>query len=247
MLVQSLVPAPSLRYYLASAQGARQTNADAAVSFVNPLTQEVVFALADGIGDNDAAAGAARVAASVAARAPADEGPVSALRAAQVAVRARSEGDCVLVVALPGTGAGGRGYRIGWVGDVRAYAWDGTRLQQLTTDHTLAQYFRNRGEPTTRRMEHIVTTTVRTVRPADIGTTQLPGTSTLVLTSDGVHKVLDPAAMHAILARQPPQPAGALVESAILRGGTDNATALVVPSSAQAGTLEGASAGVTAA
>src|SRR5262245_22370624 len=110
-------------------QGARTVNADA-VAAANG-----VVALADGVGHDPSAAHAALAAATAAVGVPAAAGPSAALAAAREAV---TTGDCVLVVAQPF----GDGHRIGWVGDVRAYAWDGITLCQLTTDHTLAQYFR---------------------------------------------------------------------------------------------------------
>src|SRR5688500_2733293 len=107
----------------ASHQGVRDVNADAVAA------AHGVVALADGIGDDLTAAHAALQAATAAVHVPAVAGPEAALAAAHEALLT---GDCVLVVAQPFGG----GYRIGWVGDVRAYAWDGQELRQLTTDHT---------------------------------------------------------------------------------------------------------------
>jgi protein phosphatase len=128
----------------------------------------------------------------------------------------------VLLVAQPFEG----GYRIGWVGDVRAYAWDGTSLRQLTTDHTLAQYFRDHGGEVTPRMEHVVTTSVHTAPETRYGTTETSATS-LVLTTDGVHKTLTAEAMATILVTAE-NPADALVRAAHKAGGRDNATAVVL-------------------
>jgi protein phosphatase len=186
--------------------------------------QNIVFALADGVGDEPGAARAARVAASSAARSPVLDGPVAAVLAAQRAVRALDgSGDCVLVVAMPfGDGAG---FRIAWVGDARAYSWTGDVLTPLTSDHTLAQYFRDHGEPVTPHMEHMVTTSVRTAAAGEIGTVEGPGGG-LLLTSDGVHKALHLATMRDVLAR-PGRTAVALVETAIALGGSDNATVIL--------------------
>lgn len=197
----------------ASHQGTREVNADA-VATVNG-----VVALADGIGDDMSAAHAALLATTAAAGVPAMAGPEAALAAAHEAVTA---GDCVLVVAQPFSG----GYRIGWVGDVRAYAWDGAELRQLTKDHTLAQYFRDHGEDVTPRMEHLVTTSVHTAPAHRYGTTETSATS-LVLTTDGVHKTLTDEAMTTIL-RHASNPAEALVQAAHMAGARDNATAVVL-------------------
>jgi hypothetical protein len=197
----------------ASHQGSREVNADA-VAAANGIV-----ALADGVGDSMSAAHAALLAATAAVGVPAVVGPAAALSAAHNAVTA---GDCVLVVAQPFGG----GYRIGWVGDVRAYAWDGHELRQLTKDHTLAQYFRDHGEDVTPRMEHIVTTSVHTAPATRYGITETSASS-LVLTTDGIHKTLTHDAMTTIL-RQATNPADALVAAAHSAGATDNATAVVL-------------------
>ncbi|MFD4249517.1 MULTISPECIES: PP2C family protein-serine/threonine phosphatase [Amycolatopsis] len=206
----------------ATARGPRSVNADATAAYTDPSTGEVVFALADGVGDEQSAARAAQVAVATAVQVPASQGPAAALAAAQRAVRAEPAGDCVLVVATPVDG----GYRVGWVGDVRAYAWDGDSLRQLTRDHTLAQYFRDRGQVPTPRMEHLVTTSVRTARPEEFGHAVAVGPAGLLLTSDGVHKVLTRAAMAELL-RVPSNSAHALVDAVLAAGGHDNATALM--------------------
>ncbi|MDQ0376448.1 PP2C family protein-serine/threonine phosphatase [Amycolatopsis thermophila] len=207
----------------ATTRGPRAVNADATAAYTDPSTGEVVFALADGIGDARSAARAARIAVSTAVQVPASQGPGAALAAAQRAVRADpGGGDCVLVVASPFDG----GYRVAWVGDARAYSWDGASLRQLTRDHTLAQYFRDRGQVPTVRMEHLVTTSVRTARPEEFGDAETVGPAGLLLTSDGVHKALTRAAMAELL-RVPSNGAQALVDAALAAGGQDNATALM--------------------
>ena len=207
-------------WHAASVQGPRGVNADAVA--VSP--GRAVFALADGVGDSPGAAHAARIAVAAATRSPCPEGPEAALLAAQEAVQAdASAGDCVLVVAV----AGAHGYRVAWVGDVRAYAWDGTSLRQVTRDHTVAQYFRDHGQAPTLRMEHLVTTSVRTAGAREFGSAEVPGPAGLLLTSDGVHKTLGLATMAELL-RRPANSAEALTAAALAEGGSDNATALFV-------------------
>lgn len=197
----------------ASARGRRTTNADA-VAY-----RDGVVALADGVGDAPDAALAALTAVSAAVEVPSSAGPAAALLAAQANI---DGGDCVLVVAQPYAG----GYHLAWVGDARAYAWDGQVLRQLTHDHTLAQYFRDRGQPVTRRMEHLVTASVRTATPDEFGLA-VSGPVQLLLTTDGVHKTLTHQGMSAIM-RHAPNPAEALVRAATRAGTTDNATAVVL-------------------
>jgi serine/threonine protein phosphatase PrpC len=155
---------------------------------------------------------------------PADAGPTAALLAARAALTADPDaGDCVLVVAQPF----GLGYRLAWVGDVRAYAWDGRVLLPLTTDHTLAQYFRDRGTVPAPAMEHQVLTSVRTAAPAEYGLASLAIPARLLLTSDGVHKTLTHETMTTIM-RGAADPAAALVAAAREAGTRDNTTAAVV-------------------
>ncbi|WP_037358837.1 PP2C family protein-serine/threonine phosphatase [Amycolatopsis orientalis] len=211
------------RWHTASEQGPRERNADAVSAYAAAGAPGITFALADGVGDDPGAGRAARVAAAAAARTPVEAGPVKAILAAQQAVqRLGGTGDAVLVVAMPFAG----GYRIAWVGDARAYSWDGSMIHKLTQDHTLAEYFRSRHQPYSPRMEHVVTTSVRTAKPEEIGTAEAPSGG-LLLTSDGVHKVLPPATIDEILA-DPARGASALVATAIALGGRDNATALFV-------------------
>ncbi|HVK21158.1 MAG TPA: serine/threonine protein phosphatase [Actinokineospora sp.] len=206
-------------WHTSSDRGPRRTNADAVASFADPRTGLVAFALADGIGDDGTAA---RLAASAAVRAAGD-GAEAAMAAARRAVETTDSGDCVLVLAVPHS----EGYEIAWVGDARAYAVVGDTVRQLTTDHTLAQYFRDRGTPATPRMEHLVTASVRTAKPGQIGYASVRTPSYLVLTSDGVHRHIDPPTLAGVLSHAP-DPATELVRLAGASGSGDNATALVV-------------------
>jgi hypothetical protein len=205
-------PLPTWR--TASTRGPRTVNADAVATYGG------VVALADGVGDSTEAAQAAQAAVAAAVRVPAVAGPVAALSSARRALPA--DGDSVLVVAQPYAG----GYHIGWVGDVRAYAWDGVDLWQLTRDHTLAQYVRDTGGQVLPRMEHLVTTSVRTAEPTHYGLTAT-GTPNLLLTTDGVHKTLTHEEMTDVL-RTAANPADALVAAALTAGTKDNTTAVML-------------------
>ncbi|MCW0213060.1 MAG: serine/threonine protein phosphatase [Pseudonocardia sp.] len=213
----------------ASDRGLRGVAADALA--VRTAGAGLALAVADGIGDSKAAARAARVAADVATLEAVRLGPTGAILAARDAVLTdrgpAGTGDCVLVLAA----GGAAGWRISWVGDSRAYAWDGEQLVQLTTDHTVAEYLRGRGEDAPARTENVVTTTVATARGERIGQTLLrAGARRLALLSDGVHRTLTANEIAAVLAtvEHPAAAARALVDDALLAGSTDNATATVV-------------------
>ncbi|MGZ3144249.1 PP2C family protein-serine/threonine phosphatase [Lentzea chajnantorensis] len=213
MLVEHTVPlGTALRVTGSSERGPRTHNADAYAS------HHRTFVLVDGVGDSLAAAEAAHAAAQAAALLT---DPVAAILAAQAALQLHT-GDAVIVVAVARVEGG---FDLAWAGDARAYASDGADLVQLTTDHTVAEYFRRRGVVPGRRMEHVVTNTVRHATPATIGraSTRAPR---LALVSDGVYGPLGHNGIAAIMAGR--GPAERLVRAALHADGTDNATALVV-------------------
>lgn len=214
----------------ATSPGRRRVNADAMAVRPGWDGMAPVLALADGIGDTETAAEAARVAVDAATSTLPARGPTAAVLAAQEAVRGLPHGgDCVLVVAMPFADQVGGGYRIAWLGDARAYRWDERGLTRLTTDHTVAEYFRRQGVATTARMEHVVTASVRTAGPREVGVVETRNEGGLLLCSDGVYGVLDVATMNAIVAR--PERLGSraqeLVATAVDRGGADNASAVL--------------------
>jgi protein phosphatase len=215
-----------------SERGPRQVNADATAVHTDPETGVTAYVVADGVGDDLVAARTATIAAELAARIAAVQGPVAGILAAQEVVRANDDGgDCVLVVAVPGVGSTRTGCDVAWVGDCRAYHWNGRILEQITNDHTVAEYFRGRNQTTTPRMEHLVTTSVRTAAEERIGRTRTSiASSRLLLCTDGVHKLVDMSTIRTVL-DQPIPPAGAastLVSTARELGSRDNATALVI-------------------
>ncbi|MGK8558628.1 PP2C family protein-serine/threonine phosphatase [Nocardia gipuzkoensis] len=218
-----------------SRRGTRSINADAVAVETDTVTGATAFVVADGVGDHLLSAKAARTAAAVAARVGARQGARAAILAAQRELRQtvpEPSADSVLVVAvLPATGGSEGPCEVAWVGDCRAYRWNGRVLHQITTDHTVEELFRARGVVPSARMGHVVTTSVRTVRPDEIGYASTgASTGRLLLSTDGVHKRLGIATIKALLAEGGTieTVASTLVDTALRAGGTDNATALVV-------------------
>ncbi|MGW6445837.1 PP2C family protein-serine/threonine phosphatase [Lentzea sp. NPDC055074] len=213
MLIDRTMPlGTALTVTHASERGPRKHNADAFA--VGRRT----FVVADGVGDSPSAAEAAWAAARAAALVV---DPVSAILAARDTLQVHS-GDAVIVVA---TARPEGGFDIAWAGDARAYASDGSDLVQLTTDHTVAEYFRERGIKAQPRMEHVVTNTVRHATLQNIGRagTRAPR---LALVSDGIYGPLGHNGIGAIMSGH--ASAERLVRAALYARGTDNATALVV-------------------
>ena len=231
-------PVPTLQHLLwdsATRLGERRFNADAFAIQRDPHTGRTAFVVADGIGDSPAAARAAWLAAGTAAEvAAAGQDPYEAVLAAQralwPAMPGDESGDAVLAVAVPDAGPSGQALDVAWVGDCRVYHSNGRVLELVTTDHTVAEYFRSRGQEVSPRMEHMVTTSVRTVPPDRIGRNRTGfGSGRLLLCSDGVHKPLPVGALREILDRPiaPDAAANLLVDHALSLGGRDNTTALV--------------------
>ncbi len=207
----------------ASDRGRRRHNADALA--VHAQGGGLGVAVADGIGDNAAAVEAAHVAANAAAWAAASSSALDAVLAAREALTGR--GDAVLVVAALRQGRG----EIAWVGDCRAYLYDGTQVVQLTSDQTMAEAVRDAGATPPPRWEHVVTESVRTASEATVGRAELPGVlGRLALVTDGVHRELSTSEVAAILGntRDVAIAARELTDLALLAGGGDNASATVV-------------------
>ena len=232
MLANHPLPTVLPHWDQTSERGPRQVNADATAVHTDPETGLTAYVVADGVGDDLVAARTATIAAELAARIAAVQGPVAGILAAQELVQANDDGgDCVLVVAVPGVGPTRTGCDVAWVGDCRAYHWNGRILEQITNDHTVAEYFRGRNQPTTPRMEHLVTTSVRTAAAERIGRTRTSiANSRLLLCSDGVHKLVDLSKIRTVLDQPipPAAAASALVGAARQLGSKDNATALVI-------------------
>ena len=187
-----------------------------------------VATLADGIGDTAAAALAARGAVDVAVHvAAAGRGPLAAVLAAAAAVRSSpAAGDAVLVVAAPRRGGG---WDVAWVGDAAALLHDGRVVRPVTHEHTVAAQLRAQGVTVARRWENVVTTSLRTGRPQEIGTASCPP-GTLLLLSDGVHRTLEPGEIAGIVTGSPDAERAAqrLVDGALAAGSRDNVTAAVL-------------------
>ncbi|WP_232534870.1 PP2C family protein-serine/threonine phosphatase [Nocardia terpenica] len=218
-----------------SRRGLRSINADAVATATDPVAGRTAFVVADGVGDHLLAARAARTAAATAARVGAHDGALAGIVAAQAQLLREfpePSADAVAVVAvLPAAERPDAPTEIAWVGDCRAYRWNGRVLHQITVDHTVAEYFRARGRIAAPRMSHLVTTSVRTVRPGGIGFASTGSSrGRLLLSTDGVHKRVGIATLKELLGggATPGATADALVDLALRTGGSDNATALVV-------------------
>lgn len=124
------------------------------------------------------------------------------------------------------------------VGDSRAYAYTNGEALLVTEDHTWVNQQVLAGQMSAREARHspfrnLLTRTLGNAPRVDVDLftgLRLEANDALILVSDGVTGYLDEADFSAVMRDAPNAQAAAdrLVEEAILRGGADNATAVVV-------------------
>lgn len=123
------------------------------------------------------------------------------------------------------------------LGDSRAYLFREQRLDQLTRDHSLIQELIDAGrvapEDADRHPARATLTRHVAMRPRALpevaAVDLLPG-DRILLSSDGLHGVIDDAALSEILQSHadPTEACAAMIKAALEAGGPDNITAVVV-------------------
>ena len=134
----------------------------------------------------------------------------------------------------------GNAYEVAWVGDSRAYLWQGARLTQLSRDHSYVQDLVKQGALTSEQARahphrNIVTQALGVTDPAHLDVAVQsgefrPGTQ-LLLCSDGLTEETDDARIAAIIARHDcsaQECVDTLIAAALDGGGSDNVTAILV-------------------
>jgi len=221
----------------ATARGPRQDNQDFGGVHVGPPAEQrlhgVIAVVADGVSGSKAG----RVAAELAARSfidgYLDQSPLGGIAAAGVAslrgynrwLHARGRIDPTMQGAATTFTAmvlRGREAVVLHVGDSRAWHFRDGVLTRLTEDHVLPQP----------GMNHVLYRAVGIEADVklDVRTVALEPHDRLLLTSDGVHGVVDEAALTRLLGRRasPDGDAQAIVDAAGAAGATDNATAVLI-------------------
>jgi PPM family protein phosphatase len=149
---------------------------------------------------------------------------------------AQNQGMGSTVVAMK---TNGFHYEIAWVGDSRAYLWDGVALQQLTRDHSYIQYLLGEGaitekEAATHPQRHAVYQALGGIGLKKVDVDVVYGifhqNEKILLCSDGLTTDLNDHQIAAILAdEQNPQAViDALIDAVNNNGGSDNVTAILV-------------------
>jgi protein phosphatase len=131
------------------------------------------------------------------------------------------------------------GYSLVWVGDSRAYLWNGRTLNQLTRDHTRIARLMEQGvvtfkEARTHPARHVLTQSLgvspnMAIKPEQVGG-KLGEGNQILLCSDGLTDELDDREIAEVLQshRSAQSRVDALVRAAIEAGGSDNITAVLV-------------------
>lgn len=213
-----------------------------------PTDLGALYLVADGVGGQEHGAAAAQLAITVVSqefyrlRQNGVEIPSaleSAIRQANQAIydqaQARGGGKmgCTLVAAVQHDGI----LQVAHVGDARAYLFMGNRLRRLTRDDTWVQKQVEAGIITAEQaakheLRNVVTQVLGNKPEIEVHLSRAQPLYTgdiFMLSSDGVHDVLDNAQILSLLKENPPQAAAeALVKAAIDADTKDNATAVVV-------------------
>lgn len=130
----------------------------------------------------------------------------------------------------------GQGFVCLWAGDSRLYRWRNGSLQRMTSDHTPRQALLNAGlvqpeHPMLQGLDHMVSRAVGiedTFRFDRVEGVIEPG-DLFLLCTDGLSKVIDEAVICTMLGSAIPAHAiQHLIQAALLAGGPDNVTAVIV-------------------
>lgn len=223
---------------------ARSENQDACQEFRSPSGARLL-AVADGMGGHQGGATASRLAmetlGEVFEQAPDADGEMlrAALEVANQRVHQAAQGrpelhgmgtTCVALLF----GAKGSAW-VAHVGDSRAYALRGGRLEQLTADHSTVAELVRLGKITPeeaavhpRRNEILRSIGAESGVEVDLAPVEVQAGDQFLLCSDGLSGVLSDQEIGAVILREPPERAvRLLVDFANERGGPDNVTAMV--------------------
>ncbi|MGR8998491.1 MAG: PP2C family protein-serine/threonine phosphatase [Gammaproteobacteria bacterium] len=205
-----------------------------------------LWVVADGMGGHEAgevASGIAirEIALSIEQGMPLAEAIETAHRAIQSAAL-QGEGAADMGSTVVAAKLDGLHYEVAWVGDSRAYLWNGT-LHQLTTDHSYVQMLLNAGLITESEIpghsfSNVITQALgvggydKANLKVDLVSGELGESDTLLLCSDGLSGEVADDCMATILSETTGNQARVdrLIAAALDAGGKDNVTVIVINS-----------------
>ncbi len=131
-------------------------------------------------------------------------------------------------------------------GDSRAYLFNGTELEQLTRDHSVVQELLESGDLTPDQAQtypnrNLITRAlgVAPMLEADYTEYYLPKNYSILLCTDGVTNLVDGAELAGFMEKPPDEAVDGMLALAVERGGTDNATAVVISGNTMEGQING--------
>jgi serine/threonine protein phosphatase PrpC len=203
-----------------------------------------LWIVADGMGGHDAGEVASRITVEEISRSVRQgETLMVAIEHAHRAIQRTSEengdvadmGSTVVAAKLDGNQ-----YEIAWVGDSRAYLWNG-KLRKLTKDHSYVQLMLDAGmisesEISAHPSRNVISQGlgVGGINGTDIKVDTLTGilakNEVLLLCSDGLHGEIDDEGIAAILLETADSQSRVdrLIEAALSAGGNDNVTVIII-------------------
>ena len=202
-----------------------------------------LWAVADGMGGHLAGETASRMTVELLAEEiAANTGLVESISRihSRIAAFSRTDPSCEsmgsTVVAMR---SDGRTYEIAWVGDSRAYLWDGETLHGLTRDHSYVQLLIDNGvisktDAQHHPERHVITQSLGSgdIGGLDVGSVHgaFHANERILLCSDGLTGELDESGISSILKQGLPEQdlVDQLIEAANQHGGTDNISAILV-------------------
>lgn len=133
-------------------------------------------------------------------------------------------------------------YEIAWVGDSRAYLWNGSQLIQMTRDHTVVQELVDSGFLPVERLKthpyaNILNRTLGVGNDRELLVDhisgELTGNEQFLLCTDGLTNELEDHEIHAVLSGngQEQDKVDDLIQRALDNGGSDNVTVVLVNTS----------------
>jgi len=140
----------------------------------------------------------------------------------------------------------GRHFQIAWVGDSRAYLWDGS-LRLLTRDHSIVEELLSRGEISRENAakhpsRHIITRCIGISSGSPLEVSSLTGIlgdgESLMLCSDGLNDSVSEMGISNVMASvtSPEERVSGLISAALQGGGLDNVTVAVIDCGASSAT-----------
>ncbi len=203
-----------------------------------------LWVVADGMGGHEAGEVASaitirEIGRSIEQGMPLAEAIETAHRAIQAAAL-QGEGSANMGSTVVAAKLNGLRYEIAWVGDSRAYLWNGT-LHQLTTDHSYVQLLLNAGLITENEIpghpsRNVISQALGVGGPdndnikVDLVSGELGEGDTLLLCSDGLSGGVTDQGIAAILAEttDAQTTVDRLIAAALEAGGKDNVTVIVI-------------------